>query len=418
MKNFRLSPFTITTLFKFLHASLNYVSLLLIAQVFTTEDFGKIAIIFATVFFLTQVASLGQPQVILRFWYKSKDLSKEDASKFLYNRFLINGFGLIIVTSIFPLFLGYTNFSSTEYFIICLGLLNFAIAELNTSLGRVQERLIVAFLPRDVGWKLSVILLCVVSIGLETQITANTFLLLNYAFLFIFVLPQSLFLFGQIKTVGFTQTRNEGPNSGLSWFYFWMSNIMNSSGQNAYLIIFSWYLNAVEVGILFAVIKTAQAAQLLQKSAAISTASLFSNFFHQNKTDASLVHLKGISKRLVIMNLGILFVVVTFGEYILKLFGEEFGLGYYALVILSVGSLIRATFGPNLTFLQMSNDDQIAFWISGASFIIPFLCIPYVVGNFEIIGAVVLLVAHQLMLSLLSHLVVQRIYIRNRRNSS
>ncbi len=97
-----------------------------------------------------------------------------------------------------------------------------------------------------------------------------------------------------------------------------------------------------------------------------------------------------------------------FGETILALFGKPFVAGYQALMILAIGQLLRAVFGPVTQLLSISGHQDHCLYVFLCALIALITLPPILIDQFGIIGAALTVVIVILLQSIWLHLLVMR----------
>ncbi len=113
------------------------------------------------------------------------------------------------------------------------------------------------------------------------------------------------------------------------------------------------------VGVYAIAVKLSMLTSFILSTVNTMAAPKFSELFHSGQLDKLQSVTQKSSKLMFWSTLPIVFVLVFFGELILGLFGEDFVIGYLALLILVIGQFINATVGSVGYFLNMTGYQKI-----------------------------------------------------------
>lgn len=114
------------------------------------------------------------------------------------------------------------------------------------------------------------------------------------------------------------------------------------------------------------------------------------------------------------INLLILITIILSGNKILSIFGEDFNIGYFSLVVLCIGQFFNTFVGIIATLLLMSNNEKVFLKImilaSSVNIILNFFLIP----KFDVLGASIASNLSFLLLLLLSVVAYKNIFLKNK----
>ncbi|SCZ22040.1 polysaccharide biosynthesis C-terminal domain-containing protein [Afifella marina] len=120
------------------------------------------------------------------------------------------------------------------------------------------------------------------------------------------------------------------------------------------VIVLSFFVSPAQIGIYFAATRIVQVVAFIPYAASVGSAHLFSAS-HAAGDQARLTTLtREVSLVTFVASTGVTILVVTTGMWLLQLFGDGFETGYNVLLILSVGMVARAIFGPAEDILNMT----------------------------------------------------------------
>ncbi len=120
------------------------------------------------------------------------------------------------------------------------------------------------------------------------------------------------------------------------------------------VLVLSFFVSPAQIGIYFAATRIVQVVAFIPYAASVGSAHLFSAS-HAAGDQARLTTLtREVSLVSFVASAGVTILVVTTGVWLLQLFGEGFQAGYDVLLILAVGMVARAIFGPAEDILNMT----------------------------------------------------------------
>jgi len=111
------------------------------------------------------------------------------------------------------------------------------------------------------------------------------------------------------------------------------------------IIMLGMYSNIEQVGIYAIVVKLALLTTFVLSSVNAISASRFSESFHSGDMDKLKTIVQKSSKLIFYFTLPIIVFLLIFGKFTLGLFGEEFMVGYTAMIILLIGQFVNISVG-------------------------------------------------------------------------
>lgn len=134
----------------------------------------------------------------------------------------------------------------------------------------------------------------------------------------------------------------------------------------------------------------------------------FSRLYYANKFD----DLEYVVKKSVIFvfwtTVPISVIIIIFGRPLLSIFGEEFSLGYYALVILTFGHMIGAITGPTTSFLNMTGNHKKLMYIMMITAVINVILNALLIPVYDINGAAFATMFSTIMMRIISLYVIKK----------
>ena len=123
------------------------------------------------------------------------------------------------------------------------------------------------------------------------------------------------------------------------------------------------FLEATEVGIYKVAFSVSQVILFVMVSMNTTLTPDMAKLFDSDRKQELEKILVQTSRIVFVLSVPIALIYFAFGKEILGLaFGSEFEVGYYALVIITVGMLVNALAGPTAGILNMTGFEKYAFW--------------------------------------------------------
>lgn len=157
--------------------------------------------------------------------------------------------------------------------------------------------------------------------------------------------------------------------------------ITNTSLRYADILIIGAILDNQSVAFYAAASKTASLACFGLTAVNLIIAPKLSQLHSQNKVKLMETHLIQSSLIIIGLTLPLCFLLILFGQPILRLFGGGFGEAYWVMIILLIGQTVNAMAGSVSLVLSMTGRQMQASFIIGAgalaNILLNFLFIPY-----------------------------------------
>lgn len=172
---------------------------------------------------------------------------------------------------------------------------------------------------------------------------------------------------GILSTILFLKTNSKTSVSGKSYSFKDISNIslpMMLSSSFALLmgwtdiIMLSYYKTAEDIGIYNSSLKLAALSGITLIAINAITTPKFVEFYATRDFDGLKDIVKKSTKLIFFATTPILFVLILFSKQILRLFGEEFESGYFALIVLCIAGFINSISGSVGYIMQMTDQQK------------------------------------------------------------
>jgi O-antigen/teichoic acid export membrane protein len=157
--------------------------------------------------------------------------------------------------------------------------------------------------------------------------------------------------------------------------------------MNTDLLLVGILLEPSDVGVYTAAVRTATLVSFIMVVTSVVAQPSFSSM-HTRKLRAALQQLVTTSTRWIFLASLIIGIFVgAFGEFILGFFGTDFTVGYLALLVLTVGHVLVAAFGPLTSLLVMTGHQDSAAAVHSTSVISNAVLNAILIPLFGIVGA-------------------------------
>lgn len=346
---------------KFTGSVLGFTMFALAARAMEPHDFGNLAIIFNAMSFLAIIATCGQETLIVRSWveYRGSDRPGLARGALAFGVKVVAGAGLItaamtaltwpILQPGVPLAL----VASACAFLLLQNCMNFS-----GHFSRVAAGMIVGETPREIAWRLVVVVILVGHQLLHTAFTATEFFATAAVGLGLSILLQQLFV---VRALPHALIAGQAQYQTAEWiprsFRMWLAAILETSSQYLEVIVIGFFLGPTAAAFYFVATRITNVFAMLSGSITAYATMQMSDLFHRNAKG----ELQAILRALAIINAalaaGAFLVVVFGGKLLLWMFGTAYVSAYPALLILAAGASIGALSGPASYLLLLTGNE-------------------------------------------------------------
>jgi len=230
------------------------------------------------------------------------------------------------------------------------------------------------------------------------------------AHIFLFIISSIILYFVFHKEGNDKELIHKESNKGIVTIAFpmFLTSFMTVIISQTDIIMLGLFNSINDVGIYSIAIKVATLTSFVLVAINSIATPKFSELYHAGKTEVLTKIAQKSSKLIFWVSFPIILVFIFFGKYILSIFGEEFIVGYYVLILMSLGQLINGIAGSVGSFLNMTGS-QIVFnriIILGGivNIILNYLFIPL----YGIIGAAIASMISMILWNILASLYIKR----------
>ncbi len=155
------------------------------------------------------------------------------------------------------------------------------------------------------------------------------------------------------------------------------------------IFVLGIFCNPEQVGYYSAAVKLATVTLFVLQSINSMAAPKYSELFHAGKIVELLQYARRSSRLIFWFTIPIIIVLISWGSYLLSLFGQEFSTAYWPLVLLVVGQFINSISGSNGYFMNMTGNQVVFRNIILMAAIINILCCFALVPKLQLYGAAI-----------------------------
>ena len=329
------------------------------ARFLSSGEFGRFAFGFSLATTLAAFAAAGLSTAVLRFWPEYQVGGRADlASSFIRWGWwgtlagsLVTALGLVAVSLLF----GQRTGAQAAYDgAVGLLLAAIALSEFGASALRADGRTVLALAPRDILWRLALLLSLVLFGMANVRVDAVAGLFLAGALLMMIVATQSAW------SIGMTRGGNalEVPAAiRCKWvkalWPLWGGGVLFAMVQQFDVVVVGLFLAPEQSGSYFAALRTANLLGLTLIAGSMVGAPLIARYHHAGSR-AELVRLcRVLSVCIALPTLSSLVFLLVAGRWLLAIFDATFADAYDLLAVLAAGYAFAALCGPTAVFLQM-----------------------------------------------------------------
>lgn len=363
-------------------AGLTYAMLVTLSRTMDATQYGLFAFGFSLATVLAIGASMGQQIAILRFWpeEQGRDAPEEALSALQSGWALTIMAGLVIglVLAAGALGFGAAGGVPGQYLHVVaasLLVLPLAMAEYGSSALRAQGSVVVALLPRDILWRLSVPLVAWVLFYFGIRLSGVWGLVLVSGLLALMMALQ--FFLARVmhleNSVSFNSVKSYWRKRGAASRWFLVSTVLDSAALNMDVVLVGLFLAAQSAGLYFNAFRTAGLITLFMFAITIVIAPMISRYFHSGEMRKAQAITTLCSWAGFLFSLAVFVLFWFYGDLILTLFGETYAEGWIVLILLSIGLLADAATGPTRIVMMMTGRERDYVRIFGAIFAVGFV---------------------------------------------
>lgn len=344
-------------------ALLSFLMFLVLARASTIEEFGRFGFAFALSGMLSVVGSFGQRMMVMRYapGYALEADTPRLVGVFRYGYALVAAGCLaasaaVAVAALFVPGIGDPDLMlGAAALTLAIGLAEFQAAALRTVAGMA-----LALAPRDVFWRLGVTLIAGAWwLSAAPPLTALESLGIVAGVLFGVVVAQSLMHpLTRPRSLLAAPARIECHDWRRTALGLWGVSVIQIAGPN-FAVVLVGVLAAPEVTAeLFAALRIALLLDLVPLAAAMVASALLSRQWHAGDVEGVRRICRLVALGSAVPAFGAFLVFLVMGDWIMRRFGEAFAGADSLLLVLALGYLAKAVFGPANLLMQLAGRER------------------------------------------------------------
>lgn len=355
-----------------------YLFIMGLARGLSTESFGQVAFFVTSAPLVGAFAGFGYPLAILRLTPRLLASGQEDEAAHLFRRSgrTVIGFATVVAAIHACIMVGLLHLGVFPGFELAAAICGsaliplWAMSELTSHELRARQRMFLAFLPRDVLWKLaaSAVLLGLSAAGFV--VGAGAWL----GFLCFFLALVTALQFRAIPAPkgSFAEARPSLPDIRP----FWLSNTAAMVLSQMDILLVAAMLGAGPAGQYFVANRLAQVLAIFQTAGNQALAPTIAS--ERSKQRGTIAHLTRKNARQVTVPTALSgAILLVFAPFVLGLFGSEHVSSVSILLPLVLAAILNAASGAGDIALLMSDHQKEASRVSSAVlFVAPVVMVP------------------------------------------
>jgi O-antigen/teichoic acid export membrane protein len=384
-----------------------------LARAMPPDAFGQLGFAFSLATLLSLVGSFGQRTLVLRYAsiYSGNDdnAALSGLLRYGYRNIVLGG---VIVCA--GLALSVSMAGQGNWYLIIAGPLAMAmsIAEYQAHFLRACGRMVRGLTPRDIVWRLVVIIVALVALGplfeLKTASAALVLLTLSLAVVSVVQLifdarMRSMLRGAAPKIDGATKNRWRHTAIGL-----WGTSVMQGAGPNLAVVMLGLLLTPAQTGPFFSALRIAMVLSLFLMAANMAAASVLARSYADGDGAALQRTCTFVARMVMLPTLAGFLLFVIFGGPILRLFGDGFDSAHTPLVILSFGYAISALAGPTVQVMETTGHERTYLRILTVSTCITLALMPVAIHLAGVVGAAAMIAGNMIIVRLLCYRFILR----------
>jgi O-antigen/teichoic acid export membrane protein len=378
---------------KFSGSVLGFGMFALCARHMEPADFGSLAIIANAMSFLAVMAICGQETLIVRSWDEYCTATRFDLARGALT------FGLKIVlagavTMMILVAIGWSAFDrNTPALLIAAGcgyLLAQSVMQFNGQFSRVAAGIVVGDGPREVIWRLLVVITILCFNAAGAAFTVVDFFVTATAAMLASVAVQVW----RVRQVLPDGVRRAKPQSDVAaWiarsFRMSLSSILDMANQYLEVIVIGFFVGPATAGLYFAATRITNAYGMIAASMTGYATSRISSLYHGGARSELQQMFRSLAAIGATLAAGTFVIIVVGGKLLLWTFGAAYVSAYPALLVLAVGGACMALAGPTAYLLLLTGQESTYPRIMMAGLAVRFTLIAVLAPMFGLLGVAV-----------------------------
>ena len=378
---------------KFTASVLGFTMFALSSRQMEPETFGALAIIFNAMSFLSAAALCGQETLIVRSWaeYCRSDRPALARGALTFGAQVTLGAATLTALVVALVWSLFDRTDSLPLILAaCAFLFCHALLQFSGQFSRVAAGLIIGEGPRELLWRLIVVVTIGVHHVMNTAFGATEFFLAATGAITFAIVLQAV----QVARMIPAAVRQAKPEYDIrAWvprsFKMWLSALMDTTGQYLEVVAVGFVLGPKAAGFYFVITRITNVFAMITGSISVYATPQISALFYSNAKPELQRILRLLAVIAAVLIGSTLLLIVVAGKLLLWMFGAAYVAIYPALIILALGASVGALVGPAAHVLLLTGHEGAYPRIMASGLMVRFVMIVVLGHMFGLIGAVV-----------------------------
>jgi O-antigen/teichoic acid export membrane protein len=378
---------------KFTAAIVGFAMFALSSRYMEPASFGSLAIIFNAISFLSVIALCGQETLIARSWdeYTGSDRPALARGALTFGATLVLVVAFLMALTVALVWPAWDRTVSLSLVMAaCAFLFAHSIMQFLGQFSRVAAGVVIGEIPRELMWRLIVVLTILVHHVFSFHFDATDFFLASASALVVAVVFQ---LWQVVRVVPDTVKSAESEREFATWiprsFKMWLSALMDTTGQYLEVVVIGLFLGPTAAGFYFVATRITNVFAMITGSISVYVTPQISALFYRNSKHELQAILSSLALIGAILVAAAFVTIVVLGKLLLWAFGAAYVSAYPALIVLAAGASIGALAGPATHVLLLTGHEGAYPRIMGCTLLLRFGLIAALGPMFGLMGAVV-----------------------------
>jgi O-antigen/teichoic acid export membrane protein len=378
---------------KFTASLLGFTMFALSSRQMEPETFGTLAIIFNAMSFLSAAALCGQETLIVRSW---AEYCRSDRPALARGALTFGAQVTLAAATLTALVvaLAWSFFDRTGSLPLILAACAFlfchAVLQFSGQFSRVAAGLIIGEGPRELLWRLIVVVTIGVHHVMNVAFGATEFFLAATGAITFAIVLQAV----QVARMIPAAVRQARPAFDVrAWvprsFKMWLSALMDTTGQYLEVVAVGFVLGPKAAGFYFVITRITNVFAMITGSISVYATPQISALFYSNAKPELQRILRLLAVIGAVLIGSTLLLIVVAGKLLLWMFGTAYVAIYPALIVLALGASVGALVGPAAHVLLLTGHEGAYPRIMASGLMARFVMIVVLGHMFGLMGAVV-----------------------------
>jgi O-antigen/teichoic acid export membrane protein len=346
---------------KFTGSILGFAMFALAARSMDAHDFGTLAVIFNAMSFLAVIAACGQETLIVRSWdeYCGSDRPALARGALAFSVKVTVAAAVlvaIVVAAAWPLIR--PSMPLNLILAACAFLLLQAFMNFSAQFSRVAGGVVFGETPREILWRLVVVLVILAHLHSHTPFAATEFFATAAAALALSIVLQQIFV---LRCLPPSVRQSRAAYDLAEWLprsvRMWIAAILDTSSQYLEVIVVGLFLGPTAAAFFFVATRITNVFAMITGSITAYATTQISGLFHGNAKDELQIILRSLAMISAALAAGVFIVIAFGGKLLLWIFGSVYVSAYPALLILAAGAATGALAGPASYLLLLTGNE-------------------------------------------------------------